>query len=219
MIPGFDDEEELTEKQIANNEKKIIRILNGMGDTILRGSGVYGAIASTVKNIIMEYSKQEEKGWIADHTYTILAAAGISPPIRSKLRKLYNAVQTKKFNKDEIEARGWAITNEKGLNLGPNYEIVGSLVESTLNVPLARTIDEVNSITEALDSRNTAFQRIALALGWRTWDVGAIDEEAEEIKDRAKEARSKAKKSAKEKTSGTRTVKRKTVKRETVRRK
>jgi len=219
MIPGFDDEEELTEKEIANNEKKIIRILNGMGDTVLRGSGVYGAIASTVKNIIMEYSKQEEKGWIADHTYTILAAAGISPPISSKLRKLYNAVQTKKFNKDEIEARGWAITNEKGLNLGPNYEIVGSLVESTLNVPLARTIDEVNSITEALDSRNTAFQRIALALGWRTWDVGAIDEEAEEIKDRAKEARSKAKKSAKEKTSGRRTVKRKTVKRETVRRK
>ena len=174
-----------------------MRSLKNMGETVLRGSGVYGAVASTLKNIIMEYSKQQEKGWMSDHTYTILAAAGISPPISSKLRKLYNAIQTKKFNKDEIEARGWAVGLDGKLNLGPNYEIVGSLVESTLNVPLARTIDEVNSISEALDSRNTAFQRIALALGWRTWDVGVVDEEAELIKDKAKEDRKKSKKQTK----------------------
>ena len=32
------------------------------------------------------------------------------------------------------------------------------------------------------DSRNSAWQRIALALGWRAWDVGAKSEEFEAIK-------------------------------------
>ena len=40
-----------------------------------------------------------------------------------------------------------------------------------------------------LDKRNTQYQRIALALGWRTWDVNAKNEEFDLIKDAAKERR------------------------------
>jgi len=50
-------------------------------------------------------------------------------------------------------------------------------------------VDLINGYSEALDSRNTAWQRIALALGWKTWDVGAKNEEHDLIKIEAKTKR------------------------------
>ena len=195
LIPGFDDddEEELTdealEKRNKQDEARIARVLNSMVDTILRGSGVYGAVFATIKNAIAEYDKQEEKGFMADHAYTVLSLTNISPPISSKLRKVYSAVQTGRFEKDEMAARGWAVSGEGRLDLGPNWSILGKLTSATLNLPLDRVVDELTSISEAFDARNTAYQRIALGLGWKTWDVGAEDELGEAIKTEAKEKR------------------------------
>ena len=59
-----------------------------------------------------------------------------------------------------------------------------------------------------LDARNSVFQRIALGAGWRTWNVGAKNEEFDLIKAegkavRAKEGKEKAKKTrAKNKRKG-----------------
>ena len=196
LIPGFDDEDEelddeAAEKLAKREEAKIARVLNSMIDTIVRGSGVYGAIGVTIKNTILEYLKQEEKGFLADHTYTVLSATSISPPINSKLRKIYSATQTKKFERDELEVRPWAIATDGRPNFGPGWSIVGNLVSGTLNVPLDRVVDELNSIGEAMDKRNTTWQRIALALGWKTWDVNAKDEEGDIIKAEGKAKRKK----------------------------
>ena len=60
-----------------------------MVDTILRGSGLAGAVATTTKNTVRKFLQQEEKGFTADHAYTLIEAANISPPIGSKLRKSY----------------------------------------------------------------------------------------------------------------------------------
>ena len=194
LLPGFDDEDEdLTEaeaeKKAAKEEAKITRMLNSMLDTVLRGSGVYGAVASTLKNTVSEYIKQEEKGFMADHTYTILAATSISPPINSKLRKIYSAIQTRKFEKDELKERAFGMLQDGRPNFGPGWSIAGNIVSGALNIPLDRVVDELNAIGEAMDERNTVYQRVALGLGWKTWDVGAIDEEAEEIKAEAKRIR------------------------------
>jgi hypothetical protein len=209
MLPGFDDDEEEVlseedvERKIAKEEQKISRVLNSMIDTILKGSGVYGAIISTIKNVIMQYNKEEKKGFLADHAYTLIAAFNISPPIGSKARKLYTAIQTKKFASDEIAARGWAVTANGRLNLGPNYSILGNILSSTLNVPLDRVVDELTSVSEAFDARNKMWQRIALGAGWKTWDVGVPDEEGDAIKEAAQKKRKeegveKAKKTRKE---------------------
>ena len=48
---------------------------------------------------------------------------------------------------------------------------------------------QINAVSEALDTRNTIYQRIALAAGWRVWDVGAQFEEHDTIKTLAKEQR------------------------------
>ena len=197
MLPGFDDDDEdLTaaelDKKNAKEEQKITRVLNSMLDTVLKGSGVYGAVFSTVKNIIREYNKQEKKGFMSDHAYTVLSLFDISPPIGSKARKVYSAIQTRKFEKDEIAARGWGVTADGRLDLGPNWTILGKVLSATINLPLDRVVDELTSVSEAFDARNKAWQRIALGLGWKTWDVGAIEENAEAIKEAAKKERKEA---------------------------
>ena len=178
LIPGFDDEE--PEEDAL--DKKTERILNNMLDTILRGSGLTGAVVSTLKNAIMRYQKEEEKGFTADHAYTILELVNVSPPIGSKARKVYNAIQTKKFDGDVMKAQGWDPTLEGKFNVSPYYEITGQLSSAFLNLPLDRMLAEVDAISEALDTRNTSYQRLALGLGWRTWDVDAKKEEEEYVK-------------------------------------
>ena len=42
----------------------------------------------------MTFMKQEEKGFKADHAYTVLQLHNLSPPIGSKARKLYSGIQT-----------------------------------------------------------------------------------------------------------------------------
>jgi hypothetical protein len=188
-LPGFDDDEEEESVLEKKKDDKIFRIINSMTDTVLKGSGLYGAIISTLKNIAMEYSKQEEKGYKADHAETVLQAASISPPMGSKLRKLYSATKTARFEKDVIAERGWSATIDGKVNLSPKYALAGSIASGFANIPLDRIVDEVNSLSEALDDRNTKFQRIALGLGWKTWDVGAENEENDLIKEKAKGVR------------------------------
>ena len=61
-IPGFDDEEdeELTQKL----ENKKLRALNTSLDSLLRGGGVYGAGISTIKNMILQFNAQNDKGLV-----------------------------------------------------------------------------------------------------------------------------------------------------------
>ena len=184
MLPGFGGDED--EDQIKQNEKELakqIRVANNMLDTFLRGSGLPGAVVSTVKNIIMEYSKQQKKGYMADHAYTIIQVANFSPPIGSKVRKLYGAINTYKFDKDVIDERGFAPDS-------PAYKIIGNIVSASLNIPMDRLVNKMDNIQASLDERNEAWQRVATALGWNAWDVGAeVYPEHELIKARAKERR------------------------------
>ena len=200
LLPGFDDEE----PDDAKLEDKAIRTANSMVDTILRGSGLAGAVVSTLKNAIMRYQKEDKKAQEryggGDQTYTMLELANISPPIGSKLRKVYSAIQTKKFNQAAIDEMGYGLTIDGKFNPSPNYEIIANIASAAANIPLDRLLSEVKSINEAFDSRNTSYQRIALALGWRTWDVNVRNEEQDLIKAEAKQRNKEASKQrAKEK--------------------
>jgi hypothetical protein len=197
VIPGFsgeDEEDEETKKQ-REAQNKHIRIANNMVDTVLRGSGIYGAIGATLKNTLVKFYQNEGKDPFAkDNADIILEAVNLSPPIGSKLRKLNNALKTREFEKDVIEERGWEITRNGRVNLSPSYRVLGSTAEAVLNIPLERTIAEISALTEMTDSRNSTMERIALALGWRTWDIGVRNEEHDQIKVEAKERKKEERK-------------------------
>ncbi len=154
-----DDEDEEKELQ------KQTRLLNGMADSILRGTGIYGAVVATAKNIALEFYKQDLKGGRADHAYTILQFANISPPIGSKLRKLYSATQTRKFNRKAMEQMGYDIYN-------PAVPAIATGIEAFTNLPTGRLYNKFNNISQALNEENENWQRIALMMGWNTWDLG-----------------------------------------------
>jgi hypothetical protein len=171
MFGGDEDEEGM--------DKKERRVLNGALDSLLRGTGVYGAAVATLKNVILKYQEQEEKGFMADHTYTIIEAINFSPPVGSKIRKIYSAIQTKRFNEGVSEKLGWRIEN-------PNLSIAANVTEAVTNIPLARLVNKANNVEEALSGNHELWQRVAMIAGWNRWDLGVKDEEIEAAKTEVK---------------------------------
>jgi len=184
LFASLDDEDE------EKFDKKKERILNGMIDSVLSGIGYGGKAISTMKNTLTTFLDQRKRGFNADHTYTILQLLGFSPPIGSKLRKVYSSIQTDKFNKDVFKRRGFTLDN-------PIWSAVGNVVEGVTNVPLGRFSQKMLNIDNALDANNKWWQRTALVLGWNTWDLGIKDADIEDIK---KEIKKEKKVEAKEKT-------------------
>ena len=216
LIPGFDEEEDEDEaKRDEKLEEKASRVLNGMTDSIIRGTGIYGAVVTTIKNTFNTWKREADKGFKGDQAKTLLEAANISPAIGSKLRKIYSAIQAYQFDKAVMEKHPWSVTIDGKFNPSATYSVIGSLASATLNLPLDRALAEARGVAEMFDNRNSEMQRIALALGWRTWNVGAKNEEFDLIK---MEAKAKKKEEGKIKAKETRAKNRKIKKLENERR-
>lgn len=181
MMFNDDDDDEEMKDQIDRKEKMV---LHGMLDTLIRGTGIGGAAVVTIKNAIREYNKQEDKEYGRDHAYTLMQLVNVSPPIGSKLRKVYSAIQTNRFDQDVIDAKGFALDS-------PIYRVGGNLISAATNLPADRLVNKLNNVTAALDNQNKTWQRIAMALGWNSWDLNVKNEEHELIKANAKDARRK----------------------------
>ena len=210
----FGDEEDEEDEKRFDVKKE--RVVNGMIDSVLRGTGITGAIVATVKNVVLEFIEQDEKGYRADNAAVIVEALNISPPIGSKARKIKSALDTYKYNKEYMEAYGFDIDN-------PAIDASANIISAATNVPVDRALRKIDNLRGALDADNEAWQRVAMTLGWSKWDVGVEDAEREEIKASVKAAKKEAKKAeAKapqdEETVGTYKIKNRQVKQRTIKR-
>ena len=141
-------------------------------------------ISKFYKNIILKFREQDKKGFNADHTYTVIEFANLSPPVGSKLRRLYSGIQTYKFNRDIIPEYGYADPGN------PIYQSIGNVTAAFTNVPLDRIVNKVNNVRASLNRENATWQRIANFLGWNTWDVGSVyDPRLESMKSNKKKGR------------------------------
>jgi len=156
----FDDDEEAL-------EEKELRVANSMLDSILRGTGIYGAIASTLKNIVLEIDRQAGKDR-PDFTVAAQRALSISPPIDSKMRKLMSAARAFSYKTTREKMTGYGLDN-------PAYYAVGQIVSATTNVPLDRAIRKADNLRVAMDNDTKYWQSIALTLGYSQWDVGLVE--------------------------------------------
>ena len=159
---GDDDDEDF-----AN--KKKLRVINGMMDTILRGLGIAGAVVSTIKNMAIKFAEQDKKSYNRDEGALIIEALNLSPPIGIKARKLDQFQKTIQWNKEEIYDKSLLDLSN------PIWKSTAYLIEATTNAPLARTYNKANNISEAFDSQNATWQRVALFLGWNKWNLGIED--------------------------------------------
>ena len=167
-------------------DKKVERIANGTLDTLLRGSGIYGAVLSTVKNTLMTWLQEREKGTKQDNAKILVTALNFSPPIGSKVRKLNSALNTDKWNKGVYEKIPlYNIDN-------PIWDAAGTTVEAVTNIPLGRIQQKISNLKAASDDQNATWQRAALVLGWDKWSLGVerpeeVEEAKQEVKEESKE--------------------------------
>tara|TARA_Y100000592_G_scaffold26786_1_gene42443 strand:+ start:1884 stop:11558 length:9675 start_codon:yes stop_codon:yes gene_type:complete len=194
LMFGDDEDDEKT-------KTKVTRVANGALDTLLRGTGVYGAMAATIKNTIMKYYEESEKPYGKRELSKVgLELVQLSPPIGSKIRKVMKAVYSKEFNEGVPEKMGLDVDN-------PILDVVGNIVEAATNIPMARVIRKAQNLEEVLNSNNENWKRVALLLGWDKWSLNIEDEDLKQAKAEVKQEKKEKKKEekkAKPKCSATR---------------
>jgi len=158
----FDNEDDDKEKA------RLFRIGNSSLDTLLRGVGVYGAAAATVKNMIIK-TVEESKKKRSDYTKIAIEATAISPPINSKLRKLISAGKTftYKQSKEKVFTEGFSLEN-------PAFLATGQIISALTNLPADRIVQKADHIYTAMQPETELWQSIALVLGWSEWDLNMI---------------------------------------------
>jgi hypothetical protein len=166
----FDDEDDDKEKS------RLFRIGNSSFDTLLRGVGVYGAAAATVKNIILEIIDQQKSGR-PDYSKIAIEATAISPPINSKLRKLESAGKTftYKQSREKVFTEGFSLEN-------PAFLAAGKVISAGTNLPADRVVQKADHLYTAMQPETELWQAIALSLGWSEWDLNMIEKQTKNAK-------------------------------------
>ena len=190
---AVDDESE-DEEAIEFAESRKTRHINTIADSYLRGMGLVGATTAAIKNGVMSAIKETNKA-NADYGNTVIDLVNISPPIGSKLRKLYSAGKTYKYNKDVIPEMGFRIDNPAVLG-------VAKIVSATTNLPADRVVQKLLNLKNAANSDFEAWQRISMFMGLSKYAIGAKDEafeaEVDAIEKRVKKGKGKEKKQKQE---------------------
>ena len=145
-------------------EKRTIKLANGMVDVILRGSGIVGGIVSVLKNVLIKYAEEAEKGYKAENAKIILEGLNISPPISSKFRKVFNAAQERKFSKKDDD---WTVPYILEEVVKPTTLVA----ESLTNAPFHEAYETVDDALYILDQNNSILNRFYVGLGYPQWKV------------------------------------------------
>ena len=177
----FDDDED--DKQLLRKKE---RVINGSIDSVLRGTGVWGAVVATLKNMAIKRFENEGKDWNAD-VYSVLAEAlQVSPPLGSRVRKLVKAEKELIWDKKVIDEM-------KTLDIeNPLWSATTNYIEGTTNAPLNRIYNLTLQVKDGLDSQFKALQRVLRVGGWGRWDLG-IEPESKKVKESIKKKKKKKK--------------------------
>ena len=163
----FGDDED--EEQIL---KKRERVINGSIDSILRGAGIYGAVASTLKNTLIKFKEQREKGYNKDESAVPMELLNFSPVVGIKIRQIVNAEKTLNYNENIIsEMETFDADN-------PQWSAVTNYTQALTNFPANRLYQKSINMRNALDKDYTNFQRVMFFSGYTTWSLGLGDNEA-----------------------------------------
>ena len=166
----FDDDEYADEK--GKYDKGKYRAVNGAMDTLLRGSGLKGAIVAAIKNTILKAVEldADPKGRYKG-AQIIIEALNVSPPVGIKARKINKAWQSIQFNKQEAEYLGWSLDNKYYLQAG------ASITSAALNIPLDRLYVKSENVKDAMNTQYENWQRLSMLSGYSKWNLGIEDGE------------------------------------------
>ena len=195
----FDEEEEgLSEKERKERkkvlDKKSERIINGSIDSVLRGSGMFGAIISVLKNMAIKFQDERNKDYNHDESAVLMEALNVSPVVGIKARKIVIAEKTMNYDKDLINYMDtWDIDN-------PAWQANFAYTEAVTNAPLAKTYNKIQNVRDAIQLETTMLNRILMFFGYSKYNLGVEENiEMQMLEKQAKEAKKSKKKKKKTK--------------------
>ena len=162
---GFgDDEEETDEAKAKKKNDKAYKVVNGMIDSQLKGLGIFGAASVAIKNTLTTlYEEHGKKG--SKYENAIDDLLSFSPPLGSKIGKIKGGLRSASWNKKDMKEKGFSLDN-------PAYMAGAQVVTGLTNVPLDRVAKKINNLRGLVNERSSLWQKVALGLGWGTWELG-----------------------------------------------
>ena len=161
---GFGDDDEPDEVKAKKKEDKAYEIANGMIDSQLRGLGIFGTASLAVKNTLMTlYEEHGKKG--SKYENAVADLLSFSPPLGSKIGKITGGLRSASWNKKDMKEKGFSLDN-------PAYMAGAQVVTGLTNVPLDRVVKKINNLRGLVNERSALWQKVALGLGWGTWELG-----------------------------------------------
>ena len=133
-------------------------MLNSAAGTILRGMGLYGAVIDSVKSVIVEAYKQEQKP-VPDHVKSVMKAASISPPLSRKINDLQAIGNAYKYDRDKTGAESTTAT---------------ALARGTAvatNLPTDWLQKKMVAVGDLNDERFTSFQKLLRLMGYTEYTL------------------------------------------------
>ena len=157
---AFGDDEDDDEK----NKSKIYKVINSMTDSILRGTGFYGAAGAAIKNAIIKHHK-ESKEDTPEYEEVVFELLKFSPTLGSKVGKIRSWGRTLSWDAEEIQEAGFGLDS-------PAYLAYAQLLSAATNIPLDRIIQKIENINYAFSDNAEVWERMALLGGWKDWEIG-----------------------------------------------
>jgi hypothetical protein len=169
----FDDDEEDVNNLFL---KKRERLINGSIDSVLRGSGILGAVISTLKNVAIAFARQRDVNYNPDESAVIVEAFNFSPVLGIKARKVVNAEKTLNYNKKVIkEMETFDIDN-------PQWSAVTNYIEGFTNLPLNRLYNKTMNVRQGFNNEHAAWERTLMFLGWSQYNLNLGNAKIEAVK-------------------------------------
>jgi len=174
----FGDDDEDNEAFLKKKE----RVISGTIDTILRGSGIYGVAVSTLKNMLIKFMEQRDKGYNKDESAVLVEALNFSPVVGIKARRIVNAEKTLNYNVGVIsEMETFDAEN-------PLWSAATNYTQSITGAPVNKIYQKVTNLRNAADNDYTALQRALFLSGYTAWSLNLGDtEKMVKIKEQVKE--------------------------------
>jgi hypothetical protein len=162
-----DEEKKKKEQQTLYTNEPFARAINGVLDTFLRGAGLYGAIASSAKNVWIKWYEVSNNDQKLSSAEMALEMTSVSPPINAKMnqiKKIFDIFIYKDSLK-KIKTEGFGIDN-------PLWTAAGKGLSFAFNVPADRAVVKIQHLKLAMDENLSTIQRVLVALGWNEYSVG-----------------------------------------------
>jgi len=161
---GFGDDDETDEDKATKRKDKAIAVANGMIDSQLKGLGIFGSATVALKNALTTLAEQYNKKG-PKYEKAVADLLNFSPPLGSKISKIRGGLRSFSWNMGEMKKKGYSLDN-------PAYLAGAQVVTGFTNIPLDRVAKKINNVRGIVNERSALWQKVALSLGWSTWDVG-----------------------------------------------